>query len=110
MFNQLSETGPCSLTVTLTLTYNPIHKDFAIEFWETALMYTFSLISIRGIKTQDNLEVKFNWETQREFECTQTLFVALLDGPLDEDLDLFVSLEEAVLELAGLLSTHPEDP
>lgn len=36
--------------------------------------------------------------------------MALLDGPLDEDLDFLVSLEEAVLESAGLLSTHPEDP
>lgn len=40
----------------------------------------------------------------------QTLFVALLDGSLDEDLDFLVSPEEAVLELAGLLSAHPEDP
>jgi len=38
------------------------------------------------------------------------LLVALLDGPLDESLDLFVGLQEAVLESAGLLSTHPEDP
>lgn len=41
---------------------------------------------------------------------THTLFVALQDGPLDESLDLFVGLEEAVLEAAGLLGAHPEDP
>lgn len=45
-----------------------------------------------------------------DLKCTQTLLVALLDGPLDESLDVFVSLEEAVLELPGLFSTHPEDP
>lgn len=45
-----------------------------------------------------------------ELKCTQTLLVALLDGLLDESLDLFESLEEAVLELPGLFSTHPEDP
>lgn len=45
-----------------------------------------------------------------ELKCTQTLLVALLDGLLDESLDVFVSLEEAVLELTGLFSTHPEDP
>lgn len=36
--------------------------------------------------------------------------MALLDGPLDEDRDFSVGLEEAVLESAGLLSAHPEDP
>ncbi len=41
---------------------------------------------------------------------TQTLFVALLDGPLDEGRDFSVGLEETVLELARLLSAHPEDP
>lgn len=69
----------------------------------------FNIYSFRGIKIQDNLEVKFKWMTEQEFECTQTLFVTLLDGPLDEDLDFFVCLEEAVLELACLLSSHPED-
>lgn len=38
-----------------------------------------------------------------------TLCVAPLDGPLDEGLDTAVGLEEAVLESAGLLHTHPED-
>ena len=47
---------------------------------------------------------------QQEFECTLTMLVTLLNGPLDESLDFFVSLEETVLELTGLLSTHPEDP
>lgn len=44
-----------------------------------------------------------------EIKFTQALLVALLDGLLDESLDVFVSLEEAVLELTGLFSTHPED-
>lgn len=35
--------------------------------------------------------------------------MALLDGPLDESLDVSVGLQEAVLEPAGLLSAHPED-
>lgn len=70
----------------------------------------FNLYSFRGIKIQDNLAVKCKWVTEQECECTQTLLVALLDGPLDEGLDFFVCLEEAVLELAGLLNTHPEDP
>lgn len=36
--------------------------------------------------------------------------MALLNGSLDEGLDFSVGLQEAVLESAGLLSAHPEDP
>ena len=36
--------------------------------------------------------------------------MALLDGSLDEGLDVSVSLEEAALEPAGLFSAHPQDP
>lgn len=46
--------------------------------------------------------VLFKWE----FECTQTLLVALLDDPLDKGWYFFVSLEKAVQELTCLLSTH----
>lgn len=42
-------------------------------------------------------------------KSTQTLLVAQLDGSLDEGVQLFVFLEEAVLELAGLFCAHPED-
>lgn len=46
---------------------------------------------------------------RRALKCTQTLLVAQLDGSLDEGVQLFVFLEEAVLELAGLFCAHPED-
>lgn len=45
-----------------------------------------------------------------ESKSTQTLLAALLDGLVDKSLDVFVSLEEAVLELSGLFGTGPEDP
>lgn len=35
--------------------------------------------------------------------------MALLDGSLDEALDVSVGLEEAILELAGLLTANPQD-
>lgn len=40
----------------------------------------------------------------------QTLFVALLDGSLNEGLDVSVSLEEGVMESACLFGAHPQDP
>lgn len=42
-------------------------------------------------------------------KSTQTLLVAQLDGSLDKGVQLFVFVEEAVLELTGLFCAHPED-
>lgn len=76
-----------------------------------AAVSTFSSVSLisRHAEVRNDLEGRFNRAFGRALRCAQTLLVAQLDGSLDEGVQLFVLLEEAVLELAGLFWAHPKD-